>query len=295
MKKINILITGGHGYIGKNIVENLKDKHNLFSPTHKELDLLDEFRVEHFLKRKKIDIAIHAAVAGGSRKEEFENKMFYNNIRMFFNLIKNKKYFKKMIFFGSGAEYDKSRPIIKIKEDKFDGRVPIDDYGYYKYLCSKYIENVDCIISLRIFGLYGKYEDYRYRFISEMMCRNILGLPMIINQNAYFDYVYINDFVKIVNYFIQNDSKEKFYNIGRGIKIDLLTIAKTINKIAEKPSKIIVKKPGLNNEYTCDNKRLINEIKRIEFTDFNDSLIELYKWYKSIKKDLNKNYFKTDR
>ena len=101
------------------------------------------------------------------------------------------------------------------------------------------------------------------------------------NQNVFFDYTYINDFVRIVDYFINHKAKHKFYNIGRGKKIDILTIANKINKISNKKSKITIKNMGLNNEYTCDNSRLVNELKKFNFTDFDKSLVELYNWYKN--------------
>ena len=105
----------------------------------------------------------------------------------------------------------------------------------------------------------------------------------------------VNDFIKILDYFIRNNSKEKFYNIGTGKSIDLLTIAKTVNRISENKSKIIIKKKGLNNEYTCDNSRLLKEIPNLRFTDFKNSVEELYSWYKSIKSSLKKESFFVDK
>jgi len=285
---MNVLITGSSGYIGRNLTEQLSSKYNLYTPSHKELDLLNETLVLEYFKNHKIDIVINTAVVGGSREEEYMNKMFYDNLRMFFNLVRNKKYFKKMIHLGSGAEYDKRFPIKKVKEEDFDKRVPADDYGYYKYLCSKYIEKADNIVNLRVFGLYGKYENYRYRFISNAICRNIFGFPITLNQDVYFDYVYINDFVRIVDYFISNDAGYKSYNIGIGKPINLITIAKKINKIAEKKSEIIVKYPGFNKEYTCDNTRLMKEIKKLVLTDIDNAISELYKWYGSQRDKLKK-------
>lgn len=274
----NILITGSSGFIGRNLRESLKNKHRLLTPSHKELDLLDELAVENYFKKNKIDVVIHAAVVGGSRKEEYENKMFYESVRMFFNIIRNKKYFKKMINLGSGAEYDKRFPIKKVKEEEFDKRVPTDDYGYYKYVCSRYIENVNDIVSLRIFGIFGKYEDYRYRFISNAICRNLSGMPITMNKDVYFDYLYIEDFIKIIKHFIEYKAEHKFYNIG-GKRINLLSLAKKINKISSKKSKIIVKNKGLNNEYTCDNSRLLKEIKNFRPSDLDISIKRLYDWY----------------
>lgn len=287
---MNIFITGANGFAGRHLKTYLESKkYKLFTPSHKELDLLDEKAVDNFFKTNKIDIVIHAAVVGGSRKEEAEESALGQNLRMFFNILRNKKRFKKMIHCGSGAEYDKRFPIVQVKEDDFDNRVPVDEYGYVKYLCSKYIENSENIVCLRIFGLFGKYEDYRYRFISNAVCRNIFGMPITMRQNVYFDYIYINDFVRIVEYFIEHDGKHKFYNIGTGKKVDLKTIAAKINEIAEKRSEILIKNKGLNKEYSCNNSRLVNELKGFEFTDFDTYINELYSWYKENKKSIKKD------
>jgi len=286
--KLKICITGSNGFIGKNLIEKFSEKYNLLIPSHKELDLLDQKAVDDFFKKNKVDIIINCAVVGGSRKEEHVDSSLSNNLRIFFNLLKNKDKYKKIIHLGSGAEYDKSKPIVKVKETELGKTIPQDEYGFFKYICSKYIEKEENIISLRIFGLFGKYEDYRYRFISNAITNNLKGLPITISQNVFFDYVYIDDFVKIVDYFVNHKAKHKFYNIGTGKKIDILIIAKLINLISNKKSKIIIKNKGLNNEYTCNNKRLVNEIKKFKFTSFNESLNKLFKWYVGRIKDIKK-------
>ena len=281
MYKKTIFITGAGGFIGKNLVEKFNKKYKLLTPGHKELDLLNEKAVDRFFEKNKIDVVINCAVVGGSRKEEHVDSSLSDNLRIFFNLLKNKDKYKKMIHLGSGAEYNKSKPIIKVKETDLGKTIPKDEYGFFKYICSKYIEKEENIVCLRIFGLFGKYEDYRYRFISNAIVNNLKGLSINMNQNVFFDYTYINDFVRIVDYFINHKAKHKFYNIGRGKKIDILTIANKINKISNKKSKITIKNMGLNNEYTCDNSRLVNELKKFNFTDFDKSLVELYNWYKN--------------
>ncbi len=194
-----------------------------------------------------------------------------------------------MIHCGSGAEYDKRFPIKSVKEEDFDKRVPIDEYGFGKYICSKYIENCEDIVCLRIFALYGEGEDYRYRFISNAICKNIYGLPITMRQDVYFDYVYVKDFVRVVEYFVENNAKHKVYNIGTGKRINIKTIAGKINNIADKQSKIIVKKSGLNNEYTCNNDRIVKELGDFKFTSIDNSLKEMYKWYKEHKNKIDKN------
>lgn len=275
-----VLILGSSGFIGKNLIEKLRNKYKLLTPSHAELDLTKDDAVASYFRIHRVDVIINAVVVGGSRKEEHEEKALKNNLLMFFNIVNNSKYYKKLINFGSGAEYGKNRPLIRVSEDNFGMPIPTDDYGFFKYVCSKYIERSDKIMNLRIFGLFGKYEDYRYRFISNAICLNLLGKPITMNQNVFFDYVYIDDFIKIVEYFINNKTKEKFFNIGAGKKIDLVSIAKKINLLADKESKIIVRKSGLNNEYSCNNKRLLKVLGDFKFTPIDEAIKKLYAWYK---------------
>lgn len=295
MRSLNIFLTGGTGFIGKNILEQLGEKYIFSAPTSKELNLVDFTNVEEYIKRNDFDIIIHTAKFGGTRKVPNTPEVAELNFRMFFNIARNEKYFSKMIFLGSGADYDVSRPLVRVKEEEFDKVVPKDSFGFYKYICSKYIEKADKIINLRLFGIYGKYEDYELRFISNAICKNIFNLPITMRQNVFFDYVCINDFIKILDYFIGNNSKKKIYNIGTGKPIDLLTIAKIVNRISENKSKIIIKKKGLNNEYTCNNSLLLKEIPNLRFTDFKNSVEELYSWYKSIKPSLKREWLFVDK
>ena len=281
--KKTIFITGATGFIGKNLVEKFNDKYHLLIPSHKDLDLLNEKTVNQFFSKNNIDIVIHCAVIGGSRKEEHVDSSLSGNLRIFFNLLKNKNKFKKMIYLGSGAEYDKSKPIIKVKETDFGKTIPKDEYGFFKYICSKYIEKENGIVNLRLFGLFGKYEDYRYRFISNAIIDNLKGLPISINQNVFFDYMYVDDFFKIIDYFVSQRARYKFYNIGTGKKIDLLTIAKIINRMSKSKTRIIIKNKGLNNEYTCNNNRLLKEMKAIEFTKIDIAIKKLFNYYEKQK------------
>jgi len=287
MKKIAVF--GANGFIGKNVVESLSNKYFLLTPTRNEVDLTQEAKVDRFFKSNRVDIVINCAVVGGSRKEEYQTNMLDENLRMFFNLARNKKYFGKLIHLGSGAEYDKGKTLKKVNENDFDKAVPKDGYGFYKYICSKYIENAENIVNLRIFGLFGKYEDYRFRFISNAICRNIFGMPILINQDVYFDYLYIDDFVKILEYFIKNNTKQKFYNIGTGKPVNLSKIANIINKISLFKSDIIIKTKGLGNEYTCDNSLLIKEVGQVKLTSLIESIQDLLSWYKDNKNLIDPN------
>lgn len=289
MKKKVIFITGGSGFIGRNIVEFLDSKYKILNPSHKELDLVDNEAVDEFFKKNKIDIVIHVANIGGLRNDIDSNDSIKNNLKMFFNIVKNKDKFGKMIQFGSGAEYDKSKDIVDIKESDFDLNIPKDDYGFYKYICSKYIENSTNIYCLRIFGIFGKYEDFRVKFISNLICKYICKMPLTMIQDCYFDYIYIDDFLKIIEYFIKNSPKERFFNVGCGDKINLLSLAQKINKLSDYSLPITIKQSGLNREYTSNSNLLKKEIKNLKFMSVDQSIKNLYQYYLTKKSIIDPN------
>jgi UDP-glucose 4-epimerase len=289
MQKCKIFLTGGGGFIGRNIMELLGNTHDFFAPTSQELDLTNADAVFEYIKKNNFDIVIHAANVGGNRSRKWEGVewVFEKNLQMFFNLVRGKEFYKRMIVLGSGAEYDKKKDVVKVKEEDFDTSMPSDYYGFAKYVMAKYAQHVDFLTHLRLFGVYGKYEDYKIRFISEAICRSLLDLPITINQNVYFDYLYIDDFVKILDYFIRNKPTRRFYNVGRGETIDLMSIAQKVLKLTEKDTQIIVKNSGLNKEYSSDINRLKSEISDLSFTDFDKTLVELVDYYQSILPELD--------
>lgn len=299
-KTTRILITGARGFIGKNLVEHLSsavDKYELFYPYHNELELLDEKSVRRFINTNQIDVIIHCAKVGGSRRSGYDagsTDVIYKNLCMFFNLASCLDKQRKMIFLGSGIEYDYRCYKPRMKEDYFGSSVPIDPYGFSKFVCSRHIEHAANLVNLRIFGVFGKYEDHECRFISNAILKNLFKLPIVINQNLYFDYTYVNDLVKIIEYFISHKPKYKFYNVTCGKTIDLITIAKKINRLSEYKSRLVVRNKGLNVEYSADNGRLLKELKNFKFTDFDSALKELYFWYRENLHNFNRMHIAKD-
>jgi len=108
MKKKNILITGGNGFIAKNLKEKLSQcKYNQIYATRQELDLYDKDKIVEFITNNKIDIIIHTSVYDAAPKCTKNDKslVLEKNLKMFLNVIKHSHKVEKIIYFGSGAEY----------------------------------------------------------------------------------------------------------------------------------------------------------------------------------------------
>jgi nucleoside-diphosphate-sugar epimerase len=289
-----MLITGSSGFIGKNLAAYFTDRYDVLSPRHRDLDVLDREAVDLFFRDHAIDYVINCASVGGSRKSLDMPNVVSKNLMMFFNLAENDRYFEKMIHLGSGAEYDKTTMPPNVKEEQFGRATPHDDYGFSKYVISKYIAQSANVYCLRLFGIFGPYEDYEYKFISNTIVKNLLCLPIVIKQNVFFDWLYVRDFEKILDFFLSKTPTEKMYNVTSGKTIDLLSIAQIINSVSDYRSDIIVENEGLNREYSGDNSRLINEIGAFEFTSTEQAIRDLFTYYRGILATINRSAIEED-
>jgi len=288
---MKILITGGAGFIARNLFEQLSGQYSITSCNSKELNLLDASGVFDYIKNSRFDIIIHTATYDAAPKHSTKDpaKVLEYNLRMFFNLARCKDYFGKMLYFGSGAEFGRENWIPKMKEDYFDKHVPCDQYGFSKYIMAKYALSNNNIYNLRLFAVFGKYEDWRVRFISNACCNAALDLAIGINQNKFFDFLYIDDLVRIVKWFIDNQPRNKVYNACTAKTVDFKTIAEKIIKISGKKLDILIKNAGLGQEYSGDNSLLLNELKSFKFTPIDESIRALYDWCDSNKEIILKD------
>lgn len=281
-----ILILGGNGFIGKNLREFLANKelYCIDAPKRRELNILEEDEVKKWLESTYYDVVIHAAICNPIREHGVTNNELEQDLRGFFNFEKYNSLYGKMLYFGSGAEYDKTKNIISVGEKDFRNEIPKNNYGLAKYIIGRCIEKSSNIYNLRVFGLFGKYENWRTTFISGACCKALKGLPITIRQNVYFDYMYIDDFCKIVEWFINNIPKYHSYNMSTGKKVDLVSIANIINSLVEQPVPIYVCKNGLANEYTGNNCRLAEEFRYMKIQKIDMSISQLLAYY---RKNLN--------
>ncbi|MGH9584050.1 MAG: NAD-dependent epimerase/dehydratase family protein [Bryobacteraceae bacterium] len=273
-----VLITGGSGFIGRNLAETLRGRYEVFAPSRQELDLLDANAVRDYLARHRVDVVIHAAT-GRSNRRITALDLFKNNCRMFFNFARNQHLFGRMLHFGSGAEFGIRAP--RMAESFFDTHVPADDYAFAKYIAAKYTETSKNIYNLRLFGVFGKYEVWDVRFISNAICRVLHGMPIGMRQNVCFDYIYIDDLAKLTCWFLEHEPKHRSYNVCRGETYDLLSLARIVADVSGKNPEIQVQREGFAPEYSGDNSRMLAEMGGFPFRDMKDAIAELYAWYEA--------------
>lgn len=294
MKK-KILLTGGNGFIGKNIQESfLADKYEIVAPRSFELNLIDTDCVDEYFKDKTFDVVLHSACKPGHRNAKDFTNLFYSNLRMFENLERHKDKFEKLINFGSGAIYDVSKNISNVKETDIFKNVGKDDHSFCKYVEHKLIDKLDNFIDLNIFGIFGKYEDWEIRFISNAICKAIHGIDITLRQNRRFSYLYVDDLMPILEYFIENNAKYNSYNIVPNEPVELVQIAELVKKISGNNISIKVSNDGYGLDYYGNNSRLIGEFE-FKFTNIEDSIKKLFKYYECKKESINKELLLSDK
>jgi len=273
-------LTGGSGFIGRNLLAStLGNRFELIAPTHADLDLLDEDAVRAYVRGGRFDVILHAAAKPGHRAAKDPAGVLFHNSRIFFNLARNIDSVTRMILMGSGAIYDGRFYHPMMTEEEFDSHVPVDEHGFSKYVIQKYISQDRRFLDLRLFGVFGKHEEYSIRFISNMICKSLLEIPLTMKQNRRFSYLFVEDLPAIVEHFIECNPYHSAYNITPDEACELKDIAKMVLETAGKDLPIKVERDGLGLEYTGSNKRLRAEWQEARFTPLREAIAKLYLWY----------------
>lgn len=292
---MKILVTGASGFIGRNLVEYLSERYEVLSPGRTELDLLEENSVDAYFRRHTVDVVIHAAGKPGHRNAVDLSNIFYADTRMYFNLVRNNHNFGRLLVTGSGGIYDLRKYRPKMKETEWRNNIPADEHGFFRYVTAHHIEATARVVDLRLFGVFGKYEDYAIRFISNAICKVLHNIPITIRQDRFFDYLYIDDFMQIIEYFISYDANYHEYNITPDKSVSLKWLAELIMDISGKRLPILITLEGLGLEYSGDNSRLKEEVLGLVFTPLEASIRQLYDWYEKNINNINRESLLIDK
>ena len=213
---MRILITGANGYVGKSLYNALKDKYDITAITRNSFDLTDSIAMSKFFQsRYPFDIVLHCAVAGATNPRDENWDVADSNLIMYYNLLKFKQYYSKLIHFGSGAET----------------YLPSTPYGYSKKVIAKSILNQDNFYNIKIFGVFDE-NELDTRFIKANIKRYINKEPIKINEVKFMDFFYMQDLIKVVDYYINEENPPKEFDCVYSEKsYTLFGLACLINKL----------------------------------------------------------------
>ena len=216
---MNILITGGNGYIAKSLSKGLwksSSRPDITLITRQDFDLTNREATDKWFKGKYFDVVIHTAIKGGSRLNPDNGETFYQNLQMFYNLHYNKHCFGKFIHFGSGAELNN----------------PSDPYGLSKKIINELIKPEPGFYNIRIFAVFDE-NELDTRFIKTNIKKYLNKEEIIIHQNKQMDFFYMGDLIKLVKHYINESHLPKVTECRYSNQYNLSDIAHIINNLSD--------------------------------------------------------------
>lgn len=246
MKKI--LITGSNGYVARNLAKNLSN-YDLTLTNRSNLNLLDAKSVKKFFEHKFFDVVLHTATSGGSRLKEDSSDVFYENCIMHQNILENSYGFDKYISFGSGAELDRRYdvdPSVDLKS-----AFPIDPYGMSKNFIAKSGLLNSKFHNVRIYNVFNE-DELSTRMIKANIVNYINKKPIIIHQDKWMDFFYMDDLCTVTKFVINSNINQKIINCSYEDKLKLSDIAKIINNLSDHKVDVICNSSKIGSNYIGD-------------------------------------------
>jgi dTDP-4-dehydrorhamnose reductase len=210
---MNILITGGGGYIAKSLYNALRAHHNVTSVSRKDFDLSNTVDTLKYFSDKYFDVVLHCAVTGGSRLRPDTMQDLDNNLSMYYNLLNCSSSFKKLINFSSGAEISSPESL----------------YGLSKRVITKSITEKPYYNNIKIFAVFDE-NELNTRFIKANLLKYINHEPMLIHQNKHMDFFYMKDLISLVSYYITTEKQLPDVDCVYMEKYKLTDITRIINE-----------------------------------------------------------------
>jgi dTDP-4-dehydrorhamnose reductase len=207
---MRILLTGGSGFVGRYLKQNLK--HDVIAPSSSQLNLLDVDQVTEFLKNHKFDAVIHTAVAGRESVYAIDNSIADKNLTMYFNLANNKELYKTLINFGSGAEFGLDKSIDNVKESEVRLATPKESYGFSKNIISRSIYSIENFYNLRIFSCVDSSEGDN-RLIKKFKKTIESGTPFYLDKDRYVDFISLRDICIVVENVLEGKITDRDINL----------------------------------------------------------------------------------
>jgi len=300
MKK-SILICGGTGFLGYHLAKKLQKLNwKVFSistnkPTkirkiksvkYFSCDVSQKKKLYSILNKIDVDIVINFSGYVDHSNKQKTISSHYTGLKNLTNYYAKKNIFK-FIQIGSSLEYGKNKSPhkenIKIKKNQLNS-----PYSLSKYLSSEFLINAGFkhdlpYIILRPYLIYGPYQDINriIPFIIDKCLEDKIFPTSIGHQKR--DFLYINDFIKIIyKLIIDKKIKKKILNIGTGKPIKIRDIIKLINKKIGRGRPIygaIKLRKDESKIYYPNVKSLKAIIKNFKFTSLNIGLNKTIKYY----------------
>jgi UDP-glucuronate 4-epimerase len=307
----SILITGGAGFIGYHLQQQLQHKHHvtgidlLVQPSpavnlrSKQLKQISHSSIhDNFIDTMEVkpDVVMHLAAETGIAGSLHHPQRYYEtNVSGTFNVLEQcrKNGVKYLIYASSSSVYAPNQAVMR--EDSDTGR-QLSFYGTTKKMTEVMIENYCAqfgitAIGLRFFTVYGSFtrpDMAAYKFMQAIEEGNKI---ILYNTGQVMrDFTHVSDIVKSIELITHKIVTEKpathrIFNIGFGQPASVLHYAELIAELMNKPISLDFK-PLPPNELLSTHS---NSDKLFRYIDYrpqvtlHEGIKEMTDWFKGTK------------
>ena len=314
-----IIVTGGLGFIGSNLIKLLIKKNYFVINIDKVSYASNFYNTKDYLKNKnyrfiKLDInnkprlkkilSFHKPVAlfnlaaetHVDRSIDGPEEFIKSNIVGVFNLLESfREYTKKnkrakLIHISTDEVYG---DVLKGRSKETDPYKPSSPYAASKassdHLVYSYVRtfNLNAIIT-NCSNNYGP-NQHPEKLIPKLIYNiiNNKALPLYGKGKNSREWIFVDDHCEALLRVLKNGSKGNFYNIGSNINSNNLDIAKQLIHIAKKKIKLgknvkikfIKDRPGHDIRYALDSKKILKKLKWKSKINLKNGLENTFNWY----------------
>lgn len=253
-KNSKIFIAGHRGMVGSAILRKLISEGytNIVTKSKKELDLTNQFQVNHFFHFERPEYVFLAAakVGGIKANSDFKADFIYQNLVIQTNVI-NASYqtgVKKLMFLGSSCIYPKMAPQPLKEEYLLSGYLESsnDAYAVAKIagikMCQSFNQQYGTnFISVMPTNLYGPGDNYNLQnshvlpaLIRKFHEAKINGESEVViwgTGSPMREFLYVEDLTDAIFYLMMNYNDSEIVNIGTGQDISIRDLAYLVKDV----------------------------------------------------------------
>ena len=302
-KSKKILITGGHGFVGKNLVGQLKElgANNLLVPSRSDVNLTIENEVKDYFKKNKPEIVIHLAgkVGGIGINKAKPADFFYDNIMMG-TLVTHYSYLngaEKLVSLAAGCGYPKFLKVPYTEEDFWKDLPKENSIGYSMAKKNLIIQSwtyreqfgFNSTVLLPA-NLYGPHDNFNLEtsHVVPALIRKFLhakdnNSPTVIVWGtgiASREFLYVGDTVQAIIDSIDS-TKSGPFNLGTGLETTIKVLVETISSLVGYEGEIVwdSSKPDGQPRRFYDMSKFQEEFGYIPDTELNNGLQATIEWF----------------
>lgn len=301
-----VTITGGAGFLGSFVVEELKERGctHIFVPRSKDYNLVENEAVKKLYRDSKPDIVIHlAAIVGGiGANRENPGKFFYDNLMMGVQMMEQGRLFglEKFVAIGTVCAYPKFTPVPFREEDLWNGYPEETNapYGIAKKMLlvqsqayrQQYRFNSIYLLPVNLYGPRDNFDPKSSHVIPALIkkCVDAVrnGEKEIIvwgAGKATREFLYVEDAAEGILLATEKYNKGDPVNLGSGFEISIKDLVNLIARLTGFKGRIIwdTSKPDGQPRRRLDTSKAEKEFGFKAKTNFEEGLKKTIDWYRT--------------